>query len=289
MNLKNVSETSWEFDHAGPARRLVDKVRSQTGAVAFDLAVVLGSGWKDAVGLGETLGVFNYQDWSCFPGGQIEGHVGQLIAVRLCSWNILFFSGRFHCYQGLDAFQAAFPVRLAGALGCPRILLTCATGGINRAFKPGDFMLVEDHVNLLGDNPLRGISGNTFIDLADLYDKSLYDRLSRLRIDGLVLHRGILAAMTGPSYETPAEISFLKTIGADVVSMSMVPEAIMARFIGMQVAAVAFVANNAAGMTADKLSHKDVLACSSQHASLFTILIEQIVAIWQASGDRSRD
>jgi purine-nucleoside phosphorylase len=95
--------------------------------------------------------------------------------------------------------------------------------------------------------------------------------------------------MTGPSYETPAEISFLKTIGADVVSMSMVPEAIMARFIGMQVAAVAFVANYAAGMTADKLSHKDVLACSSQHVGLFPILIEQIVAIWQASGDRSRD
>jgi hypothetical protein len=91
VNLKNVSETSWEFEHADPARRLVDKVRSQTGAVAFDLAVVLGSGWKDAVGLGETLGVFNYQDWSCFPGGQIEGHDGQLIAVRLCSWNVLFF------------------------------------------------------------------------------------------------------------------------------------------------------------------------------------------------------
>jgi purine-nucleoside phosphorylase len=95
--------------------------------------------------------------------------------------------------------------------------------------------------------------------------------------------------MTGPSYETPAEISFLKTIGADVVSMSTVPEAIMARFLGMQVAAVAFVANYAAGMTADKLSHKDVLACSSQHANLFPILVERIVATWQASRDRKLD
>lgn len=284
-----MSETSWEFEHGDPARRLVDKVRSQTGSVAFDLAVVLGSGWKDAVGLGETLGIFNYEDWSCFPGSQIEGHDGQLIAVRLSSWNILFFSGRFHCYQGLDAFQTAFPVRLASALGCQRLLLTCATGGINRGFKPGDFMLVEDHVNLLGDNPLRGLAGNTFIDLTDLYDKSLYDRLSSCRIDGLVLHRGILVAMAGPSYETPAEISFLRTAGADVVSMSTVPEAIMARFLGMRVAAVAFVANCAAGMKKNKLSHKDVLDCSAQHASLFPSLIKRIIVAWQAERDDKND
>ena len=259
MNSKNVSATSWEFKHGDPARRLIDTVRRQTGSAAFDLAVILGSGWKEAAGLGETLGIFKYEDWPCFPGGQIEGHDGRLIAVRLSSWNILFFSGRFHCYQGLDAFQAAFPVRLASALGCQKILLTCATGGINSGFKPGDFMLVEDHVNLLGDNPLRGLPGNTFIEMTDLYDKGLYDRLSNSRIDDLVLHRGILAAMAGPSYETPAEINFLRVAGADVVSMSTVPEAIMARFLGMRVAAVAFVANYAAGMTKDKLSHKDVL------------------------------
>ena len=284
-----MSETSWEFEPGDSARRLIDEVRSQTGLVAFDLAVVLGSGWKSAAGLGETLGVFKYEDWSCFPGGQIEGQDGQLIAVRLSSWNLLVFSGRFHCYQGLDAFQTAFPVRLAGALGCRRMLLTCAAGGINRGFKPGDFMLVEDHINLLGDNPLRGLDGNTFIELTDLYDKSLYDRLSGLHFEGLTLHRGILAAMAGPSYETPAEISFLKTAGADVVSMSTVPEAIMARFLGMRVAAVAFVANYAAGMTKDKLSHKDVLDCGSQHASLFPILIKRIIVAWQTSIDGDND
>jgi len=284
-----VSETSWEFEQGDSAYRLIDEVRSQTGVVAFDLAVVLGSGWKEAAQFGEILGVINYEDWSCFPGGQIEGHGGQLIAVRLSSWNILVFSGRFHCYQGLDAFQTAFPVRLAAALDCQQILLTCAAGGIHKNFKPGEFMLVEDHINLLGDNPLRGLAGNTFVDLADLYDKKLYDRLSSCRIDGVVLHRGTLAVMTGPSYETPAEIGFLQTAGADVVSMSTVPEAIMGRFLGMRVAAVAFVANYAAGMTADKLSHEDVLRCSSQHAQLFPILIKLIIETWQALSPGKND
>jgi purine-nucleoside phosphorylase len=289
VNSKNVSETSWQFEQRDSASRLVDEVRSQTGLTDFDLAVVLGSGWKEAVGFGETLGIFDYRDWPCFPGGQIQGHDGQLIAVRFSSCNILIFSGRFHCYQGLDALQAALPVRFAAALGCQRILLTCAAGGIHKNFKPGDFMLVEDHINLLGDNPLRGLDGNTFIDLADLYDKNLYDRLASCRIDGLVLHRGVLVAMTGPSYETPAEIGFLRTAGADVVSMSTVPEAIMAKFLGMRVAAVAFVANHAAGITADELCHEDVLLCSSQHARFFPLLIKLIIDTWQAITPRKHD
>ena len=284
MNLKNVSETSWEFEPGGSARRLLDEVRCQTGVAAFDLAVVLGSGWKRAAVFGETLGVFNYEDWPCFPVGQIEGHSGQLIAVRFSSWNILVFSGRFHCYQNISAFQAALPVRLARALGCLRILLTCATGAINKKFKPGDFMLVEDHINLLGDNPLRGLAGNTFIDLAGLYDQSLYDRLSCGHSSGLRLHRGVLAAVPGPSYETPAEIRFLRTVGVDVVSMSTVSEAIMARFLGLQVAAVAFIANYAAGTTADELSHKEVLDCSCQHADLFPLLIKLFIDTWQDMG-----
>jgi len=289
VNLKNVSETSWEFESGDAARRLLDEVRSQTGVAVFDLAVVLGSGWKEAADLGETLGVFNYEDWPCFPGGQIEGHRGQLLAVRISSWNILFFSGRFHCYQNISAFQAALPARFAHALGCQRILLTCATGGINENYQPGDFMLVEDHINLLGDNPLRGLAGNTFIDLVGLYDQSLYDRLSCCQPAGLCLHRGVLAAMPGPSYETPAEIRFLRTIGADVVSMSTVSEAIMARFLGMQVAAVAFIANYAAGITADKLSHKEVLDCSSQHAAQFPLLTKLVIDTWQGLSQNNPD
>jgi len=268
-----VSETSWGFKPGDPAEQFVKEIRRQTQIDNFDLAVVLGSGWNEAAQIGDVLGVFEYSDWPCFPAGQIAGHGGQLIAVQNSSSKILFFSGRFHCYQGLSAFQAAFPVRLAATLGCPRILLTCATGGVNRNYQPGDFMLVDDHINLLGDNPLRGLAGDTFVDLAGMYQQDVYDNLLSCDTGFIKLHRGVLAAMPGPSYETPAEIRFLERAGVDVVSMSTVPEAIMARYIGMQVAAVAFVANYAAGLGPVPVSHKDVLDCGAEHAHLFPTLI----------------
>lgn len=276
-----MSETSWAFNAGDSGDQLVKKVRSQTHVDSFDLAIVLGSGWDEAAQLGETLGVFEYRDWDCFPAGQIAGHCGQLIAVHYSSWNILFFSGRFHCYQGLSAFQASFPVRLAASLGCSRVLLTCATGGVNRSYRPGNFVLVEDHLNLLGDNPLRGLSGDTFVDMVGAYQKTVYDHLQKRDTGNIVLHRGVLAAMPGPSYETPAEIRFLEAAGIDVVSMSTVPEVIMARFLGLQVAAVAFVANCAAGLSSSALSHKDVLDCGSEHAHLFPHLIHLFIDAWQ--------
>jgi purine-nucleoside phosphorylase len=284
-----LSAASWIFNPGESEEQLVKEVCRQTQVERFDLAVVLGSGWDEVAGLGETLGVFAYKDWSCFPAGQITGHKGQLIAVRFSGWNILFFSGRFHCYQGLSAFQAAFPTRLASSLGCLRILLTCATGGINRTFHPGHFMLVEDHLNLLGDNPLRGLPGNAFIDLVNAYQSEVYDCLQQRCPDNLILHRGILAAMPGPSYETPAEIRYLQAMGADVVSMSTVPEVIMGRFLGMQVTAVAFIANHAAGLHAVPLSHQEVLACGAKHAHLFAPLVHLFVDAWQTVNSTSPD
>lgn len=276
-----MSETSWGFKPGDSADQLVNEIRRQTQVDHFDWAVVLGSGWNEASQIGDVVGVFDYCDWPCFPAGQIAGHSGQLIAVQHSSCNLLFFCGRFHCYQGLSAFQAAFPARLASSLGCLRILLTCATGGVNRSYQPGDFMLVDDHINLLGDNPLRGLSGDTFVDLAGMYQREVYDNLMG-RDTGLIkLHRGVLAAMPGPSYETPAEIRFLETAGVDVVSMSTVPEAIMARYLGLQVAAVAFVANYAAGLGPVAVSHKDVLDCGAEHAHLFPSLIGHFVEAWQ--------
>ncbi len=276
-----MSEVSWPFKPGDSGDQLAKEVRRITQIENFDLAVVLGSGWNSAVQLAQPLGVFNYSDWPCFPVGQIAGHDGQLIAAQYSSSKTLFFSGRFHCYQGLSAFQAAFPVRLAASLGCSRILLTCATGGVNRTYQPGDFMLVEDHLNLLGDNPLCALSGNIFVDMVGTYQKKVYDNLLARDTDKMVLHRGVLAAMPGPSFETPAEIRFLEAAGIDVVSMSTVPEAIMARYLDMQVAAVAFVANLAAGMSSNPVTHNDVLDCSAKHAHLFPSLIRLLVESWQ--------
>lgn len=280
--MRNVSAASWPFKPGEPASLLIAEIRRQTGVERFDLAVVLGSGWKDVAHSGRTLGVFDYADWPCFPAGHVAGHGGQLIAAKHSSWNLLFFSGRFHCYQGLSAFQAAFPVCLSAAMGCPRILLTCATGGINPVYQPGEFMLVEDHMNFLGDNPLRGLGGDTFIDLAGMYQRKLYKRVTEVTPPGMILHRGILAAMPGPSYETPAEIAFLAQAGADVVSMSTVHEAIMARYLDLEVAAVAFVANPAAGLKNVRLTHDDVLSCSAEHAELFPVLARLLVDSWQS-------
>jgi purine-nucleoside phosphorylase len=276
-----VSAISWPFNSGDSGARLVAEVRRLTKVDNFDLAVVLGSGWNEAANLGKTIGIFDYADWSCFPNGQIAGHNGQMVAVQYSSWNILFFCGRFHCYQGLSAFEAAFPIRLAASLGCPRLLLTCAAGGVNPEYRPGDFMLVDDHLNLLGDNPLRGLPGNIFVDMVDAYHQEVYEKLLERDLGKMKLHRGVLAAMSGPSYETPAEIRFLSTAGADVVSMSTVPEAIMARYLGMQVAAVAFVSNFAAGLCEGALSHEDVLDCGAEHSSLFPRLVRHLADVWQ--------
>lgn len=273
--------TFWPFDAGDPAALLAEEIRRLTRVEHFDLAVVLGSGWNEAAELGETLGVFDYADWPCFPCDPIAGHAGQLIAVRYASWNILFFSGRFHCYQGLSAFEASFPVRFASSLGCPRTLLTCATGGINPAYRPGEFMLVDDHLNLLGDNPLRGLSGNIFVDMVAAYQSRVYAKLLQNGCSPLTLHRGCLAAMTGPSYETPAEVRFLSAAGADVVSMSTVPEVIMARYLGLQVAAVAFISNLAAGLSGVVLSHDDVLQCGAEHSFHFPLLVRNFIDAWQ--------
>lgn len=281
MNCKDVSVNCWPFSPGTPSHRLGEEVRRLTKVENFDLAVVLGSGWNEAFKLGDILAVFDYSDWSCFPVGQVAGHAGRLIAVRYSSWNLLFFSGRFHCYQGLSAFEATFPVRLAASLGCPRILLTCATGGVNPAYLPGDFMLVEDHLNFLGDNPLRGLPGNTFVDMVDAYQTEVYTKLIEDPRSNMTLRRGILAAMSGPSYETPAEVRFLSSLGVDVVSMSTVPEVIMARYLGMQVAAVAFVSNLAAGLASGALSHEEVLNCGAEHSFLFPVLIRNFVDAWQ--------
>lgn len=277
-----MSKTCWPFDSDDTASRLVGDFRELTRVDCFDLAVVLGSGWQTAADIGTTLGRISYEDWPCFPAGQIQGHNGCLSAVNYSSWNILFFCGRFHYYQGLNAFEAAFPVRLAAAFSCPRILLTCAAGGINKRFSPGDFMLVEDHMNFLGDNPLRGLPGNPFVDLSKTYDVNLYDKISASFQNQYNIHRGVLVAMSGPSYETPAEIRFLSGAGADVVSMSMVPEAIMARYLEMNVAAVAFVSNYAAGILDVPLNHQDVLNCSHNYEDRFPEVVGRIISDWQA-------
>ena len=273
---------SWPFEKNSPALELIDSINRAADSEPIDLAIVLGSGWSHFAESGQCIAEFDYSDWSCFPAETVAGHAGFLRLIRHQNLRVLCFAGRFHCYQGLNAFQASLPIRIASALGCPRVLLTCAVGGINPGYRPGDFMWLADHVNLLGENPLNGLPGDIFVDLSYLYAQQHYEALqAQMQEAGLVLHRGVLAAMPGPSYETPAEIRMLAAFGADVVSMSMAHEAIMARYLRMEVVGLALITNPAAGLAATPLDHLDVLATAESSRTRARKLLDRLLSIWE--------
>lgn len=260
---------------------VVAAVRDQLGADPFDLAIILGSGLGQVAADVDQAVRWEYHSFSCFPPGAVAGHAGQLVAGILHGRKTLLFQGRFHMYQGLSAWQTAMPVRLARALGCRRILLTNAVGGIRADLAPGRFMFVSDHLNLLGDNPLRGLDGNIFVDLTGLYRTDLFTPLQAEALSqGVSLLQGVLAAVPGPSYETPAEIRALQRLGADAVSMSLVSEAIMARYLQMEVVGLSFTANRAAGLGTQGLCHEDVLATGRLGAADLSSLVKQLCSLW---------
>lgn len=262
--------------------RLTEAVRQRLGNQPFDLAVVLGSGLGAAAEAVEAAQVFPYGDYACMPRTELAGHAGRLVAGYLRGWRVLFFQGRFHLYQGLNARQVCAPVHLAQQLGCRFLLLTNAVGGIRKDLLPGHFMYISDHINLLGDNPLRGQDRDPFLDLSQLYDQRPYAALHAFaRQRQIGLDRGVLAALPGPSYETPAEIRAFGLLGADAVSMSTVPEAIMGKYLGMRVAGLSYVANRAAGLSMSPLSHQEVLAVGAGGAAPLATLIDELIRLWQ--------
>lgn len=267
---------------AAEIRQVAEAVRRQTGEEPFALAIVLGSGLGSLAEEADPLGVFPYAGFAAFPSAQqVAGHAGRLVAGTLEGRRILFFQGRHHLYEGLTARQVAVPARIAHELGCRRLLLTNAAGGVNEKFHAGDFMLIADHLNLLGDNPLRGEGRDPFVDLSTLYRQDFFPSLLEFaRQQDIRLHRGVLAALPGPSYETPAEIRALRLLGADAVSMSTVPEAIMGRYLGLEVAGLSLIANAAAGLAAAPLSHEEVLASSQRGASQLALLVRRLIALW---------
>jgi len=244
-----------------PLQPLLEDVERTTGKEPFSTAVILGSGFSNLVDHFEILAEFPYARYSCFPLGTVAGHNCTLYAARCHGERILLFSGRFHLYQGLTSFEAAAPVRIAAGLGCRRLVLTCAVGGLRNDLDPGDLLWIADHINLQGDTPLRGMGDAGFLDLSRLYANHLFPEALKLAAKhDFELKKGVLAAVPGPNYETPAEVRMLRTLGADVVSMSTVPEAIQAGFYGMELVGLALVANPGAGLTNSLLDHSSVMA-----------------------------
>jgi purine-nucleoside phosphorylase len=227
------------------------------------LAIVLGSGFHHALTELRVAKKIPYAKIPGFPKPTVSGHAGELYFGHLGKTPVLVLSGRAHFYEGHDMECVSFATRTLAAFGITDLLLTNAAGGLNKNFRAGDFMMLTDHINFMGTNPLRGpaIPGlMRFVDLTDTYSAGLRQLLSRAAVEcKLKIRSGVYLAVSGPSYETPAEIRAFARLGADAVGMSTVPEAIVARQCGLNVAAVSCITNLAAGISKEKLSHTEVL------------------------------
>lgn len=245
------------------------------------LALVLGSGLSDILQELTEARCIEYQALPGFPAAGVSGHAGRMHVGKLHGRQVLAFQGRYHVYEGFSAWQVTAQVRLAAELGVTKLLLTNAAGGIAAELLAGDFMLVSDHLNLAGVNPLQGRREREFLDLSGLYRSDFYPQLkAEFAEQGGRLSRGVLAWMLGPSYETPAEIRMLDLLGAAAVSMSTIPEAIVARRLGLDVAALSFISNLAAGKAAGGLDHQDVLEQGCRASSDLSRLLEKLFTHW---------
>jgi purine-nucleoside phosphorylase len=266
------------FDRAEEAAAAI---RAAIGPVPRT-AVVLGSGLGPLVERLADRVTVPYARIPHFPAPTVAGHAGNLVAGSLGAARVIYLQGRFHYYEGHDLDTVTFPVRVLARLGVETLVLTAATGGVNRDYRPGDIVCLSDHLNLIGHNPLRGPNddrlGPRFPDMTEVYDRHLHDLVGeeapRL---GIALRTGVYACLPGPAYETPAEIRMLRSLGTDVVGMSTVPEAIVARHSGMKVLAFALVTNAAAGVTGEPISHEDVLEAGRQAVPRLGGLIEAVV------------
>lgn len=248
------------------------------------LAIVLGSGFHHALTELRVAKRISYAKIPGFPQPTVNGHAGELYFGHLGQTPVLVLSGRAHYYEGHEMERVTFAVRALAEFGITDLLLTNAAGGINKKFHAGDFMALTDHINFMGANPLRGpaIKGlPRFVDLTEAYDKELRELLLKAGENcNLKLRRGVYLAVSGPSYETPAEIRAFATLGADAVGMSTVPEAIAARQCGLNVAAVSCVTNLAAGISKGNLSHAEVLETAERVKKSGAALIKNFAELY---------
>jgi purine-nucleoside phosphorylase len=257
--------------------RLASAFVSERVHVRPRVGVVLGSGLGPfADQLDQSVGI-PYAEIPDMPRSSVAGHAGNFCAGTLSGVPVACLQGRAHVYEGHSQARSVFGVRLLAELGCRVVLLSNAAGGIHESFQPGDLMLVTDHLNLMGDNPLRGPNfgdGPRFPDLSQAYDAGLLE-LARAaaRASGVTLREGVYAAMLGPSYETPAEIRMLRALGADAVGMSTVPEVIALRQLGVRVGAMSCITNLAAGRSERPLDHREVEATARRSRDAFAAVL----------------
>jgi purine-nucleoside phosphorylase len=258
-----------------------DAIRSRIPEVP-PIGIVLGSGLGDFAGsLGGAV-IMPYGELPHWPTSRVIGHDGKLVVGKAAGKTIAALAGRVHLYEGHDVGTVTFAVRALGLLGVRTLVLTNAAGGVNTGFSKGALMVIDDHVNLTGHNPLVGDNderfGPRFPDMTEVYSSRLRGIAdSAGKAMGLLLPHGVYVALLGPSYETPAEIRYLRTIGADAVGMSTVPEAIVARHMNMDVLGISCITNMAAGVLPQPLDHADVMETARRIRGQFIALLEGII------------
>ena len=260
-----------------------DYIRGQV-TMRPTIGLILGSGLGDFADTLEDAVKIPYSQIPNFPVPSIAGHSGALVFGKKCGREVVVMQGRIHYYEGLPQQEITLPVRVLAALGVKTIVLTNACGGVNMSFTPGDLMLISDHINLSGGNPLIGPNldtfGPRFPDMSDLYTASLRAAIREKAAEaGIPMQEGVYAMYSGPNYETPAEIRMYRVLGADAVGMSTVPEALVAGHCGMQVIGISCITNMAAGILPVKLNHAEVTETANRVAVKFRKLIDLILTI----------
>lgn len=247
-----------------------------------DAALILGSGLGVLADDVENRIEINYSDIPHFPVSTVEGHAGKFVCGDLEGKKVIMMQGRFHFYEGYDMKNVVFPVRVLNRLGVKNLIVTNAAGGVNTEFAPGDLMIITDHINMAGTNPLIGRNidefGPRFPDMSCAYDKEFIKLTEKVALEkGLKIKKGVYLMLTGPSYETPAEIRMVRILGGDAVGMSTVPEVITANHCKMKVLGISCITNMAAGILDQPLKHEEVMETSNRVKDSFKMLIRGIV------------
>lgn len=247
-----------------------------------EIAIVLGSGLGSLVSSMIDKKELSYENIPNFPRTTVKGHDGKLIFGKLGGKKVLAMLGRFHYYEGYNICDVIFPIRVFKSMGVGNIIITNAAGGVNESFKPGDLMLISDHISFFSESPLRGANmdelGTRFPDMSQAYDRQLINMAKEASNDiNLDIKTGIYAYTKGPMYETPAEIRALRVLGADAVGMSTVPEVIAAKHAGMSVLGISCITNMASGILEKPLSHEEVMIVAKEVEGKFSMLVEKII------------
>lgn len=264
----------------------LEHIQKTFGTKTPDCTLVLGSGLNDVINMFTIEQTLSYSDIPHFPKSHLQGHSGKLHLGKIHDKTVLIFSGRFHHYQGIPNSIAAAPAWIAGFWKIPLLITTNAAGGISTSYKMGDMALIKDHIFLQNDHPLRGVMlpewENPFIDMTTTYEEGLRRSLIQVaRQHKINLQQGVYVCVTGPSYETPAEIEAFRKMGGDMVGMSTIPEVIVARKMGIKIVGISMIANMAAGITqGETITHQDVVdSIQKTQVNLSKVLSDWLKAI----------